>query len=61
MFTYLALLISYVHTLFYTILRYLIHLMFTYLALLISFVYTVFYTILRYLSLFLSDIARPYV
>ena len=51
-----------VYTVFYTILRYRIHLiMFTYLALLISYVYTVFYTILLYLSLFHSDITRPYV
>ena len=45
-FTYLALLISYVYTVSYAILWYLIQLiMYTYLALLISYVFTIFYII----------------
>ena len=61
MFTYLALLISYVYTVFYTILRYLSHLTFTYLALIVSYVYTVLYAIHQDLSLVRCDITCPYV
>ena len=35
--------------------------MFTYFALPISYVYTLFYTILLHVSLWRSDIARPYI